>query len=85
MKIGLSVFATGYLSIGALIHWALLGPVFQVGSVASWGVLFAWPIVLFVLCLLLAFLLWIVIGSVFAAIEWLGLLRQVNRNRRYAR
>jgi hypothetical protein len=82
LKIGDIVVMGGYLAIGALVHWALLGPVFHVGSVASWGVLFGWPFFISALFLLVGLLMWIVLGSVFATIEWLGLLRQVNRNQR---
>jgi hypothetical protein len=82
MKIGGIVIVGGYLAIGALVHWALLGPSFHVASVASWGVVFAWPFVLIALGLLIGLTLWIAIGSVIAAIEWLSLVRQVNRNQR---
>lgn len=82
MKIGGIVVMGGYLSIGALVHWALLGPTFHITSVASWGIVFAWPFVLIALGLVIGLTLWIVVGSVFATIEWLGLLRQVNRNQR---
>jgi hypothetical protein len=82
MKIGAFVFTSSYLAIGALVHWALLGSTFHVASVASWGILFGWPFVLAVLFLLLGLLTWIVLGSVFAAIEWVDLLTRVNRNQR---
>lgn len=71
-----------YLAIGALFHWILLGPVFHVTSVASWGVLFGWPFVLSALGLMLGLLICIVVGLVFAAIEAVGLLHQVDDNRR---
>jgi hypothetical protein len=82
MKVASFVFTACYLAIGALFHWALLGSTFHVASVASWGVLFGWPFVLTALFLLLGLLCLIVFGAVFAAIETVGLLRQVNRNKR---
>jgi hypothetical protein len=82
VKIGSFVFGTTYLAIGALFHWVLLGSTFQVASVASWGVLFGWPFVASALFLLFGLLICIVVGLIFAALETIGLLRQVNRSRR---
>lgn len=75
----------GYTAIGALTHWALLGSTFKVSSVASWGVLLGWPVVLFVLALLLGFAILIVAVLVMSAHDTIVLRRQVRRNRRYAR
>lgn len=52
---GKAMFATFYLSVGAITHTALIGTTFNPANPFCWACLFGWPVVLFVLLMLLGF------------------------------
>ncbi len=38
-----SVLALGYLGVGFLIHWILIGDGMSVYSAGTWGIMIGWP------------------------------------------
>ncbi len=84
------VFATVYVAIGALLHTVLLGTTFNPANVFAWGILFAWPVVLFVMLLLAAFAIFGVVAFIawvmdlYASIPWVR-RRRMAQVMRYVR
>jgi hypothetical protein len=73
---GRTMSAMYYLAIGALLHTALIGITFNPASLASWGVLIAWPIVLLVLLFLTVFFLFLAVVGLLWVWDTVGALRR---------